>query len=88
MRHNEPTQLQVNAIMKAIDEDGSNNISRMEWVQYISVSDGKTGVLTFNAQMRQLFDEWDADHSGSITSYGKTFLYPIFFYDFYDSYLE
>ncbi len=70
MRQKEPTDKQVAAIMEAIDEDENGSVSRMEWVSYCTISDKKTGIISFNAQMRHLFEDCDVDGSGSITSDG------------------
>lgn len=62
----EPSDLRVNSDLKELDKDGSNTIDRYEWIKHFC-SEDRNGTRVFRASLRQLFEKYDKDHSGSLT---------------------
>jgi Ca2+-binding EF-hand superfamily protein len=52
--------------MKAMDEDGSGTIDRLEWIRYLACSDSESGDEKFDFNLKKLFDQFDIDKDGLI----------------------
>jgi Ca2+-binding EF-hand superfamily protein len=52
--------------MKIIDEDGSGEIDRLEWMMYLVTPDPDSGLAVFDLNLRELFNRYDRNKDGAI----------------------
>ena len=64
----EPNEWRILAEMKEIDKDNSLSIDRLEWMKHLCVEDQKSGKQTFRSETKRLFEKYDKNNAGFLTS--------------------
>jgi len=65
----EPNEWRIKAEMKEIDKDGNQSIDRLEWLKHLCVEDQKSGKQTFRSEVKRLFEKYDKNNTGSLTTH-------------------
>jgi len=63
-----PDQSRVEREMKIIDDDGSGEIDRLEWMMYLVTPDPDSGLAVFDLNLRELFNRHDKNKDGMINT--------------------
>lgn len=64
----EPNEWRLKAEMKEIDKDGNQSIDRLEWLKHLCVEDQKSGKQIFRNEIKKLFEKYDKNNTGVLTS--------------------
>ena len=64
----EPNEWRLKAEMKEIDKDGNQSIDRLEWLKHLCVEDQKSGKQMFRSEVKKLFERYDKNNTGTLTS--------------------
>lgn len=65
----EPTKARVNQELKSMDINSDGTISMIEWISYLASIDPVSGTPYFDFDLKQKFDMYDTDDSGSISKH-------------------
>lgn len=63
----EPNEFRLKRELIEMDTDKTETIDRMEWMQHLCVEDSQTGHQVFRSNLKQMFDKYDEDKSGTLT---------------------